>query len=162
MHMLKGQTWHMEAEQLQARSEVPSLLAPLLTTENSYHVWIFAIPWTIASQAPLSIEFSKQEYCSGLSFPSPGDLPNSGIKPRFLHCRQILYCLSHQGSLSGSVGKESSCNAGDPGSVPGWGKSPGEGNGNPLQYSCLENPMDRGASWAIDHGVAKNPTRLSG
>ena len=44
-----------------------------------------------------------------------------------------------------SVGKSSACNAGDPGSVPGSGRSPGEGNGNPRQYSCLENPMDRGA-----------------
>ena len=42
-------------------------------------------------------------------------------------------------------GKESACNAGDVGSIPGSGRSPGEGNGNPLQYSCLENPMDRGA-----------------
>ena len=48
----------------------------------------------------------------------------------------------------GSVGKESAINAGDPASVPGLGRSPGEGNGNPLRYSCLENPMDRGA-WMI-------------
>ena len=52
-------------------------------------------------------------------------------------------------------------NAGDEGSIPGSGRSPGEGNGNPLQYSCLENPMDRGAGWAIIHGVAKSQTRLS-
>ena len=45
----------------------------------------------------------------------------------------------------GSAGKESACNAGDPGSIPGSGRSPGEGNGNPLQHSCLENPMDGGA-----------------
>ena len=49
-----------------------------------------------------------------------------------------------------SVGKESACNAGDLGSIPGLGKPPGEGNGNPFQYSCLENPMDRGA-WPWDH-----------
>ena len=48
-------------------------------------------------------------------------------------------------SSGGSKGKESACNAGDPGSVPGLGRSPGEGNDNPLQYSCMENPMDRGA-----------------
>ena len=53
------------------------------------------------------------------------------------------------------------CNAGDLGSIPGWGRSPGEGNGNPLQYSCLENPMDGGAWWATVHGVAKSRTRLS-
>ena len=52
-----------------------------------------------------------------------------------------------------SVGKESTCNAGDPGSIPGSARSPGEGNGNPLQYSCLENPMDRGAWQATVHGV---------
>ena len=51
--------------------------------------------------------------------------------------------------------KESACNAGDPGSVPGSGRSPGEGNGNPLQYSCLQNPMDRGAWQATVYGVAK-------
>ena len=53
--------------------------------------------------------------------------------------------------------KESACNAGDPGLIPGLGRSTGEGNGNPLQYSCLDNPMDRGAMdcWAITHGVAK-------
>ena len=61
----------------------------------------------------------------------------------------------------GSDGKESACNAGDLGSIPGWGRSPGEGNGNPLQYSCLENSMDRGAWSAIIHGVAKSWTQLS-
>ena len=55
----------------------------------------------------------------------------------------------------GSDGKASAYNAGDPGSIPGLGGSSGEGNGNPLQYSCLENPMDRGAWWATVHGVAK-------
>ena len=54
-----------------------------------------------------------------------------------------------------SVGKESACNAGDLGLIPGLGRSPGEGNGNPLQYSCLENPMDRGSWWATVHGVTR-------
>ena len=61
---------------------------------------------------------------------------------------------------SGSVGKESACNAGDLGSIPGSGRSPGEGNGNPLQYSYLENSMDRGAGQATVHGVAKCRTQL--
>ena len=65
------------------------------------------------------------------------------------------------GFPGGSDGKASACNAGDPGSTPGLGRSPGEENGNPLQYSCLENPMDRGAWWGTVHGVAKSPTRLS-
>ena len=59
-----------------------------------------------------------------------------------------------------SDGKESACNAGDLGSIPGAGRSPGERNGNPLQYSCLENSMDREAWWATVHGVAKSQTRL--
>ena len=55
----------------------------------------------------------------------------------------------------------SACNAGDLGSIPGSGRSPGEGNGTPLQYSCLENPMDGGAWWAAVHGVAEGRTQLS-
>ena len=65
------------------------------------------------------------------------------------------------GFLGGSDGKASAYNAGDLGSIPGLGRSPGEGNGNPLQYYCLENPMDRGAWWATAHGVSKSRTRLS-
>ena len=57
-----------------------------------------------------------------------------------------------------SVSKESACNAGNPGLIPGSGRSPGEGNGNLLQYLCLENPMDRGAWQATVHGVAESDT----
>ena len=63
--------------------------------------------------------------------------------------------ISAQGFPHSSVGKESACNAGDPGSIPGSGRSPGEGNGNPLQYSRLENPMDRGACQTTVHGVTR-------
>ena len=65
------------------------------------------------------------------------------------------------GFPGGSEVKAPVCSVGDLGSIPGLGRFPGEGNGNPLQYSCLENPMDRGAWWAIVHGVAKSRTRLS-
>ena len=65
------------------------------------------------------------------------------------------------GFPGGSDDKVSAYNAGDPGSIPGSGRSLGEENGNPLQYSCLENPMDQGACGAIVHGVAKSQTRLS-
>ena len=58
----------------------------------------------------------------------------------------------YMGFPGGSDGKESACNAGDPGSIPGSGRSLGEGTGNPLQYSCLGNPMDRGAWQTIVHG----------
>ena len=60
-----------------------------------------------------------------------------------------------------SDGKDSACNAGDPGLIPGSERSPGEGNDCPLQYSCLENPVDRGAWWATVHGVTKSRTWLS-
>ena len=72
--------------------------------------------------------------------------------------------IYYQGFLGGSSGKEPSVSAGDikdEGLIPGSGRSPGEGHGNPLQHSCLENPMDRGAWWAIVHGVAKSRTRMS-
>ena len=62
------------------------------------------------------------------------------------------------GFPGGSVVKNPPAIAGDQGSIPGSGRSPGEGNGNPLQYSCLENPMERGAWWAAVHGVTKSQT----
>ena len=65
------------------------------------------------------------------------------------------------GFPGGSEVKASACSVGDSGSIPELGRSPGEGNGNPLQYSCLENPMDGGAWWATVQEVAKSWTRLS-
>ena len=65
------------------------------------------------------------------------------------------------GFPGGSEVKAPACNAGDLGSIPGLGRSPGEGNGSPLQNSCLEDSMDGGALWATVHGVAKSRTRLS-
>ena len=175
------------------------------------HIRLFATPWKVAYQAPLSMGFSRQEYWSGLLFPSPGNLPNPGIEPRSpalqtdalpsespgkpqppviplqipgaplvkphqkligtcfccVHSSQPVgqgQCEENEGScvcqgrrktsvppvctmdFSGaSDGKVSAYNAGDLDSIPGLGRSPGEGNGNPLQYSCLENPMDREA-----------------
>ena len=80
--------------------------------------------------------------------------------------RQSSYCgfffkYAYIGFPGGSEVKASARNAGDPDSIPGSGRSPGEGSGNPLQYSCLENSTDGGAWWAIVHGVAKSWTRLS-
>ena len=66
-----------------------------------------------------------------------------------------LFLLLVLGFCHNSVGKSSACKAGDPDSIPGSGRSPGEGNGKPLQYSCLENPMDRGAWQATVHGIAR-------
>ena len=66
------------------------------------------------------------------------------------------------GLPGGSDGTESACNAGDPGSIPGSGRSPGQGNGDPFQDSCLKNSTDRGAWRGSVHGVAEDWTRLSG
>ena len=77
--------------------------------------------------------------------------------------RKHFFCTLNmaQGFLGGSNGKESACNAGDPGSIPRSERSPGEENGNPLQYSYLGNPMDRGTWWATVHGVTMSRTPLS-
>ena len=64
----------------------------------------------------------------------------------------MLYKIDFPGKVSG---KESACQAGGVVSIPGSGRSPGEGSSNPLQHSCLENPMDRGAWWAVVHGVTE-------
>ena len=84
---------------------------------------------------------------SGMSFPSSG--------------AQIRLPPGAPGFHCGSDAKESACNAVDLGSIPGSGRSLGEGNSNPLQYPCLENPMNRGASCATVHGVAKSRMQLS-
>ena len=165
-------------------------------------------PWIVAHEVPLIMEFSRQEYCCGLPFPTLGDLCNSGIipaslvfpalaggffststtwKPKkvimwviikywvefpVLYNRSLLVvyftCSSMwmlfpfiQGFPGGSEVKGSACNVGDWGSIPGSGRSPGEGNGNPLQYSCLGNPMDRGAWLVTVHGVAQSQTWMS-
>ena len=80
--------------------------------------------------------------------------------PRWTHTYTHIHeffriYLQTWGFPGGSDGKESACNAGDEGLIPGSGRPPGEGNGNPLQYSCLENSMDRRAWWARVPGVAK-------
>ena len=75
--------------------------------------------------------------------------------------KHVVICVPYRhilGFPAGSEVKASACNVGDPGSIPRSGRSPGEGNGNPLQYSCLGNPMDGGAWWAIVHGVAESDT----
>ena len=97
---------------------------------------------------------SQARILEWVAFPSPGDLSDPGIEPASA-VWQILYCLSHPGSwvsqlalvvknLPANVG-----DTGDVGSIPGSGRFPGEGNGKPLQYSCLRNLMDRGASQNI-------------
>ena len=86
--------------------------------------------------------------------------------PRDWICNSCVSCISrqllyHWGFPRGSEVKASACNSGDLSSIPGWGRSPGKGNGTPLQYSCLENPMEGGAWWVAVHGVTKSRTQLS-
>ena len=88
----------------------------------------------------------------------PGGLPSMGSH-RVRHDWRDLAAAAAGNMVfiifpGGLDSKESTCNAGDPGSIRGLGRSPGEGNGNPLQYSCLGNPMERGAWWATVHKVA--------
>ena len=139
---------------------------------------------------PLSLwGFSGKNTGVGCHFLLQGIFPTQGPNPHLLyllHCRQILYLLSHWRSIGlnkfiiktnfisffilfyaylmwllGLSGKESADNAGDQGLIPGLVRSPGEGNINPLQYSCLENSMGRGAWQAIVHGTGKSWTQLS-
>ena len=100
-------------------------------------VRLFVTPWTVACQAPLSMGFSRQEYWSGLPFPSPGDLSNPGIEPRSPTLQEDSLPAEPPATSyhpDSSVGKESVCNAGNCSLIPGSRRSPGEGIGYPLQY----------------------------
>ena len=87
-------------------------------------------------------------------FCSFANLYNNTSKETITHL-WFSICLPHMGFPCSLVSKESTYNAGAKGSIPGWERTPGEGNGNILQYSCLENPMNREAWWATVHGVAR-------
>ena len=96
------------------------------------------------------------------TFPAEHILSNDNKHYLSAHSDNIKVRMVNSGlPFCGSAGKESACNAGDLGSVPRWGRSPGGGHGNPLQYSCLENPIDRGAWRAIVHGIAESQALLS-
>ena len=137
------------------------------------HVCLFVTPWAAVCQTLLSMEFSRQEYWSGLPFPSPEDLPDPGTEPSSLgfsapflsgahwkiHLKCILYLIGV--SLMAQWYRIHPYNAGVTGQTPRAGRSRGGGNGNTLQYFCLKNPMDRGAWRATVHGVTKSHTRLS-
>ena len=116
-------------------------------------VWLHMILWTVARQAPLPMEFSRQEYWSGVPLPSP---INMAV---FI---KLIYSIPTSSQVA-LVIKNLPANVADirdMGLIPGLGKSPGEGNGNPLQYSCLENPMDRGAWRATVHSIIWSQTQL--
>ena len=128
--------------------------------------WVGKMPWssTLAWKIPWAgepdgLQSMRSESQTGLS-----DFTYRFTAERKCGCTSVPVWNEHRLSLllthcdfSGSSdAKESACNAGDPGSVPGWRRSPGERNGNPLQYACLRNPKDGGAWWATAHAVAES------
>ena len=116
--------------------------------------------WTcseVCLERPLDV---RSEGTGPSPVPSLADCPTGEKLPvvsesQFSHLKLRLTRLVKPGLPRWLRGKESACNAGDPASIPGSGRSSGEGNGYPLQYSCLENPMDRGDWWATVHGDHK-------
>ena len=128
---------------------------------NSFYLWS---TWTTRARKKkcvqcysLTHDYQSQFFCMiWIKWKNP-HAPNIMLLPTW-SCIWVNIDSDFPGS---SDGKESVCNAGDPGSIPGSGRSPGEGNGNPLQYSCLENSMGREAWRATVHGVPKIWTRLS-
>ena len=152
--------------------EAPAPALPLMKGSRGQRVNSPA-PWPLNEKGPDAL--SKKCACvsgsSSLShFPSPlWSFPGSPPKISILY---FHLCLMHGllrgesklqcpqlGFPGGSDGEESACSAGDPGTIPGSGRSPGGGHGNPLQCSCLENPTDGGACWVAGHGAAKSQTQ---
>ena len=109
---------------------------------------LFSVPITIPGKPTLRWESRGGKWCQ----------KNFCVFTLNQKMRYKYYLMITWGFLGGSGVKNPPANAG---LISGWGKSPGEGNGHPLQYSCLENSMDRRAWWAIVHEVAKSQTRLS-
>ena len=106
----------------------------------------FATPWTVACQPPLSMGFPRQQYWRGFPFPSPHIYYTNILYTHTYIFDFLKFCLD---------GKESVCNAGDPGLILESGIFSGEGNSCPLQYSCLKNSMGRGAWPTTVHGLQK-------
>ena len=119
------------------------------------HGQLFSTPWTLATRLLCPWNFPGKN-TEVLPFPPPGDLSEQRIKPTSLSSpSSVGWFFPDCSAVNNQL-----ANARDVGSIPGSGKSPGGGHGNPLQYSCLENPMDKGAWWAI-YGVTKSRTWLS-
>ena len=110
------------------------------------------------------LEEGTATHCSILAWRIPWTEEPGGLVHRVIQSRTRLKQLSTHACTvfpGGSGSKEYACNVGDLGLIPGWGRASGEGNGSPLQYSCLENPEDKGVWRATVHGVTKSWTCLS-
>ena len=144
------------------------------------HVRLLVTPWTAAHQTPLSVRFSRQEYPLKSSFlywcvtlwaslvaqlvknlSAMWETQLDSWVRKIPWRRDRLPTPVFLGFPGGSAGMKSTCNVGDLGLIPGLGRYSGEGNSHPLQYSCLKDPMDKGAWWATVYGVTKSQTRLS-
>ena len=132
--------------------------------------WHAAFHWVAKCWARLSNWTTTMPAVTVNLWPSPCDIlcpPTTHTQFFFTKTKFSLVTMFATQSVYvpmlpwGLDGKESVCSAGDPGLIPGLGRSPGEGNGNPLQYSCLANSMDRGAWWAAVHRVTRNWIHLS-
>ena len=118
--------------------------------------------WTLFKQVTYVAGHSKRKIGCNPKMHGPGRKNQRKLIQYDLHiCLDVYYYLHRKGFPGLSDGKASAHNAGNPDSIPELGRSPGKGNGNPLYYSFLENPMDGGAWWATDYGVAKSWTLLS-
>ena len=134
-----------------------SLLAQMVKRLSAVQdTWVWSLGW----EDPLEKEMATHSSILAWKMPwmeEPGRLQSMGLQ-------RVWHDWGTSLSPDSSVSKESACGAadrGDTGLIPRSGRSPGEGNGNPLQYTCLENPMDRGAWLATVHGVAESRTQLS-
>ena len=119
-----------------------------------------AWPWaTLLERKWIEVNIASRSLWDGC--PNPISNKGSVLPSVFPAGKQVVLISSLEGFPGGSDSKESTCSAGDLGSIPGSGRSLGKGNGNPLQYYCLENPTDRGAWQAKVHAVTKSWTQLS-
>ena len=151
---------------------MPKTLTVLIATNcgKFLKMWEYQTTWPASGE--ICMQVMKQQLEMDMEQWSGSKLRNKYVKTAYVHPVHFTYMQSTsckmpgwrkhklESRLLGEV-KVSASNAGDPGSIPGLGRTPGEGNGNPLRYSCLENPMDWGAWWAAVHGVTKSRTRLS-
>ena len=160
--------WWQPPSRLRLRLHVASPLRPCLSSSVSYKDSVPGFRATPIQEDLISDSITSAETQFEIR-------PHSEVSGEHEFLRRMLFNQGHCPSLAGpetsraslslgfpggSDGKESAYNKGDTGSLPGWGRSPGGGHGNPPQCSCPESPVDRGASWATVRGVAQSRTRL--
>ena len=158
---------------LAKKLRLPLISSGKLGKPNEFHRFYWRCGWCCTAGVPHLWDLVPDDlmwsWCSNRRKKVPSKwsaLESSWNHPPTLHLWKIVFretdpwCQQGWGQLLSRIdlwlrSKESACNAGDVDSIPGLGRSPGEGKGNPLQYSCLRNPMDRGAWWATVHGVTR-------